>query len=55
MPDEEFEKACQEVARLADKIAEGTPEQIDAFADSGWWDAMDTLRRVYNDWLAEAA
>ena len=52
MTDEEFGAACDEIARLADLIAGGTPEQIYANADGGWWRAFDTLREVYNEWLA---
>lgn len=55
LTNEEFEVACQEVLRLANVIANGTPEQIAEHAESGWWDAMDTLNRVYSDWLMERA
>jgi hypothetical protein len=55
MTDNEFERACEEIARLADIVAQGTPEQIREYAISGWWDAMDTLRRVYNDWIMTGA
>ena len=51
MDDAEFEALCEQIAELADKVAEGTPEQIAANAEGGWWEASNTLRQVYNDWL----
>ena len=52
MTDEEFANACDELERLAGLVSEGMPEQIDANADGGWWQAFSTLGGVYNEWLA---
>lgn len=55
MDDEEFVAICREIDRLAGMVSTATPEQIAAFAEEGWWDAMNKLCRVYDEWLASAA
>jgi hypothetical protein len=52
--DDEFSTACDELARLAELVQHGSPEQISANADGGWWAAYEALGRVYNGWIEEA-